>query len=199
MENCYLTNRFERAVIIANQLHYYQRRKATNVPYISHLLSVAALVLEDSGDEDQAIAALLHDAAEDQGGLETLELIRNHFGEKVVGIVAGCSDTFQTPKPPWKVRKKEYLAELQTADSAIVLVSLADKLHNARSLLAVYRSIGEQVWERFNGGKRGMLWYYRSLVEIFQERSDSQMVGEFKNIVSEIELLAGGSIDNQLK
>lgn len=199
MENTVLSNRFERALIIANQLHYYQKRKATNAPYISHLMSVASLVVENGGDEDQAIAALLHDAAEDQGGLETLSLIRSHFGERVAGIVAGCSDTFQTPKPPWKVRKEGYLAELQTADSAIVLVSLADKLHNARSLLALYLSIGERVWERFNGGKEGMLWYYRSLVEIFQERSDSQMVDELKGIISEIELLAGGSFNNKVK
>jgi GTP pyrophosphokinase len=158
---------------------------------------VASLVVENGGDEDQAIAALLHDAAEDQGGLETLDLIRNHFGERVAAIVAGCSDTFQTPKPPWRIRKEIYLAELRTAEPAIVLVSLADKLHNARSLLVVYRNKGDRVWERFNGGKEGMLWYYRSLVEIFQEKSDSQMVDELKKIFSEIELLAKGSITDK--
>ena len=193
MENRYLSSRFERAFIIANQLHYHQRRKATGAPYITHLLSVASLVVENGGDENQAIAALLHDAAEDQGGLATLELIRNHFGERVAEIVAGCSDTFETPKPPWRIRKENYLAELKNADPDIVLVSLADKLHNARSLVQVYKDIDDQVWERFNGGKEGTLWYYRSLVEIFQKRSDSQMVDELTNLFSEIELLSSVS------
>jgi len=191
MDNNYLSSRFERAFIIANQLHFSQRRKATNAPYITHLLSVASLVVENGGDEDQAIAALLHDAAEDQGGVETLELIKFHFGERVATIVAGCSDTLQTPKPPWKNRKVEYLAELTQADPSILLVSLADKLHNARSLLQVYKREGDQVWERFNGGKEGIFWYYRSLIEIFQEKSDSQMVDELKYVFSEIVLLAG--------
>jgi (p)ppGpp synthase/HD superfamily hydrolase len=130
-----LTVRFESALIYANQLHTFQVRKGSGIPYISHLLSVAALVLEMGGDEDEAIAALLHDAVEDQGGAKTREVIRQKFGDRVVEIVDACSDSETIPKPPWRQRKEAYLEKIQTASAAVRRVSLADKLHNSRSTL----------------------------------------------------------------
>ncbi len=165
-------------------------RKGSDVPYVAHLLGVAALVLEDGGDEDQAIAALLHDAPEDQGGREILDEIRRRFGERVARIVDGCTDTYQSPKPPWRQRKEAYLSHLQDAPAEVLRVSLADKLHNARSILNdLYRS-GDAVWERFTGGKEGTLWYYRSLVQTFLPMNTSPLATELDWIVSRIENFA---------
>ena len=191
-----LTERFGQALLYAFRLHQRQRRKGSQTPYIAHLLGVAALVLEDGGDEDEAIAALLHDAAEDQGGLETLEQIRLKFGAHVASIVDGCTDTYETPKPLWRPRKEQYLAHLQTASPSVLRVSLADKLHNARTVLVDLSSQGDQVWQRFNGGKAGSLWYYRSLVQIFQQlqrsgRITSPLVARLDEVVARIERLAG--------
>ncbi len=186
-----LTNRFEGALLYAIHLHAKQSRKGSRVPYISHLLGVTALVLEDGGDEDQAIAALLHDAVEDQGGLATLEDIRNRFGEHVATIVEGCTDAFTLPKPPWRERKETYIAHLRRAGADVRRVSLADKLHNARTILVDLRRNGEVVWRRFNGGKGGTLWYYHSLVDVFQEIDHSPMVDELASVVAEIEMLSG--------
>jgi (p)ppGpp synthase/HD superfamily hydrolase len=155
------------------------------------LLAVAALVLEDGGSEDEAIAALLHDAIEDAGGERTRQEIRRRFGEKVVAIVEGCTDTDQLPKPPWLERKKQYLAHLHDASPEILRVSAADKLHNARSVLADFRRHGNTVWERFNGGREGTLWYYRRLVQIFHEAGPSFLVEELDRVVTELERLAG--------
>lgn len=182
-----------RAFEIANQLHVGQIRKGSKVPYVSHLLGVAALVLEDGGDEDQVIAALLHDAAEDQGGIETLNIIEEQFGKRVARIVKGCSDSFFTPKPPWKDRKQDYLIHLEVADADILRVSLADKLHNARSILLDLETHGDLVWDRFNGGKHGTLWYYQSLLAIFRERSISPMVEELGHVISRIEKIGFNS------
>lgn len=193
MDRGLLTNRFNKALVHAAELHQQQVRKGTNTPYLAHLLAVAALVLEDGGDEDQAIAALLHDAVEDQGGLPTLEQIRLCFGEAVAGIVDACSDTYLTPKPPWRERKERYLEHLKSADAGVLRVSLADKLHNARAILRDLRLQGADVWLRFNGGRSGTLWYYRSLVEIFSQVSLSPMVEDLKQVVEEIEALAIGS------
>ncbi len=184
-----LSARFERALVYAFQLHRNQTRKGTNTPYIAHLLGVAALVIEDGGDEDQAIAALLHDAVEDQGGLATLEKIRAEFGDRVARIVEGCTDAVTLPKPPWRRRKEVYLNHLAEAPAEVRRVSLADKLNNARSILADLRQIGDDVWKRFNGGKEGTLWYYRSLVSIFREEVDGRMVIELNEVVNEIERL----------
>ena len=148
-----LTPRFEEALIFAVQLHAHQTRKNSQTPYIAHLMSVAALVLEAGCDEDTAIAALLHDAVEDQGGYKTLEEIRHRFGERVADIVNSCSDAYTIPKPPWRTRKETYLAHLSDATPAAQLVSLADKLHNARSILRDLRTESQQVWEKFKGGK----------------------------------------------
>jgi (p)ppGpp synthase/HD superfamily hydrolase len=190
MDEIILTERFEEALGYAAHLHALQKRKGTSIPYVAHLLSVTSLVLENGGDEDQAIAALLHDAVEDQGGIPTLQEIRRLFGERVARIVDGCTDAYIRPKPPWRKRKEDYLAHLQHADADVRLVSLADKLHNARSILRDLRRDGPQSLSRFNGGRSGTLWYYRSLVTIFQELDDSLMVAELAEVVAEIEAIA---------
>ena len=182
-----LSSRFEEALILATRLHTNQVRKGARIPYVAHPLAVTALVLEDGGDEYQAIAALLHDAVEDQGGIETLDEIRKHFGERVAHIVEGCSDSFESPKPPWKERKVNYLRHLREADIDVMRVSLADKLHNARSILRDLQQHGDVIWERFKGGKDGTLWYYRSLVDVFHENNFSPMVGELQRVFNEIE------------
>ena len=187
MMNKELSSRFEEALILATRLHTNQVRKGARIPYVAHLLAVTALVLEDGGDEYQAIAALLHDAVEDQGGIETLDEIRKHFGERVAHIVEGCSDSFESPKPPWKERKVNYLRHLREADIDVMRVSLADKLHNARSILRDLQQHGDVIWERFKGGKDGTLWYYRSLVDVFHENNFSPMVGELQRVFNEIE------------
>jgi (p)ppGpp synthase/HD superfamily hydrolase len=185
-----LGKRFEEALIFANQLHTDQIRKGSNVPYISHLLSTAALVLQDGGDEDEAIAALLHDAVEDQGGEETLALIREKFGEKIAKIVDECSDTNVTPKPPWKERKEEHIVRLQSASSSTHRVMLADKLHNARALLRRLRDQGDAAWEVFRGGKEGMLWYYRTAHEVLGKTNQGYLWQEFGRAIEEVERLA---------
>ena len=187
-----LTTRFETALQYAFRLHAKQARKGKDIPYISHLLAVAALVIEDGGDEDQAIAALLHDAVEDQGGVKTLEEIRERYGAHVAEIVDGCTDAYTIPKPPWRARKERYIAHLRRASPEVVRVSLADKLHNARAILADLRQDGDDTFERFNGGKQGTLWYYTALVEVFQEVGNSPMVGELAEVVAQIEALANG-------
>ena len=185
-----LTSRFNEAFRYAAHLHTRQVRKGSGTPYIAHLMSVAALVLEDGGDEDQAIAALLHDAVEDQGGLATLAEIQQRFGERVAGIVDGCTDTYETPKPAWRWRKERYVCHLRAAPVEVRRVSLADKLHNARTLLNDLRQDGERTWQYFNGGQEGTLWYYHTLVEIFREVCTSPMVEELARVVAEVERLA---------
>ena len=185
-----LSPRFDQALLYSAELHRHQMRKGTAVPYIAHLLSVAALVLEDGGSEDEAIAALLHDAVEDQGGQATLAHIRRHFGEQVAGWVMELSDTDEVPKPPWQGRKEEYLDHLAQASPEVLRISLADKLHNARSILDDLRQSGSQTWERFNGGKAGTLWYYRSLADLFKARLASPRASELERVVSEMEALA---------
>ena len=185
-----LSTRFDEALVLAARLHAKQMRKGTSIPYIAHLLAVASIVLEQGGSEDEAIAALLHDAIEDQGGTPTRQLIRERFGEDVVEIVNGCTDTESMPKPPWRARKEAYIAHLADAPAPVRLVSAADKLHNARAILADYRAIGETLWERFNGGKEGTLWYYRSLVMVLRNAERTPLVEELERVVSEIEMLA---------
>ncbi|MBW4629041.1 MAG: HD domain-containing protein [Brasilonema octagenarum HA4186-MV1] len=183
-----LGSRFEQALVYATRLHARQIRKGSHVPYISHLLSVAALVLEDGGDEDEAIAALLHDAIEDQGGAATREIILQQFGERVTSIVDGCTDADTIPKSPWKERKQRYIESLRCASPSVRRVALADKLHNARSILADLRREGEAVWLKFKGGKEGTLWYYRSLLEVFLEASSNLwFVEELNRVVCELE------------
>jgi (p)ppGpp synthase/HD superfamily hydrolase len=182
--------RFNDAILYALELHAEQKRKGSGTPYVAHLLSVAALVIEDGGDEDQAIAGLLHDAVEDQGGRETMDAIRRRYGERVADIVHGCTDTYESPKPPWRQRKQAYLERLATASPEVRRVSLADKLHNSRSILTDLLR-GEPVWERFRGGKDGTLWYYRSLLEVYRRTGDSPMVRELGWVLERIEVIAG--------
>ncbi len=185
-----LSERFERAMVYAAQLHAKQRRKGSRVPYVSHLLATAALVLEHGGGEDEAIAALLHDAVEDQGGQKTLAAIRRRFGPIVADIVEGCSDTDVVPKPPWRPRKEAYLAHLRRAPAAVRLVSAADKLHNARTTVADLRLNGASVWERFHAGPGEQLWYYRSLVAIFTRQGPRPLARELERVVTEMAKLA---------
>jgi (p)ppGpp synthase/HD superfamily hydrolase len=182
-----LSPRFKDAFDYAAQLHSKQLRKGTQVPYIAHLMAVAALVFENGGDVDQAIAALLHDAVEDQGGYETLEEIQQKFGTRVAHIVDGCTDAYTDPKPPWRKRKEDYLTRLYTADADIQIVSLADKLHNARCLLADLQKDGETVWSRFKGGKEGTLWYYRQLANHYEKSSNNWLAEEYIRVVAQIE------------
>ncbi len=186
-----LTSRFEDALVFATQLHAGQTRKGTATPYIAHLLAVASIVLENGGNEDEAIAALLHDAVEDQGGAATRELIRQRFGDTVVAIVDGCTDTDTYPKPPWKGRKEEYITHLRTAPASVRLVSAADKLHNARTVLADYRILGEALWQRFHGGRDGTLWYYRTVTDVLLDAGKTPLIEELERVVTELELLAG--------
>jgi (p)ppGpp synthase/HD superfamily hydrolase len=179
---------FDHALLYASRLHRDQVRKGTSTPYITHLLAVASIVGENGGTEDEVVAALLHDAPEDQGGEARLRDIRDQFGDGVAEIVDGCTDTYETPKPPWRERKERYLAHLAGASGSVRLVSSADKLHNARTVLSDYRLLGEDLWTRFNGKKEGTLWYYRAVVDVLQ--GDSPIVEELDRTVSELETLS---------
>ena len=181
-----LSDRFSKALAYAAELHADQRRKISGVPYVSHLLRVAGIALGYGADEDEAIAALLHDAIEDQGGKKARDEIRRLFGDRVVEIIDGCTDTDQDPKPPWRQRKEAYLARLKDAPPSVHLVSASDKLDNARSILISYRWLGEPLWERFSGGRDGVLWYYRNVVEILKQSGRSPLVDELDRVVSEI-------------
>jgi len=183
------SDRFEEALVYALRLHADQTRKGTDTPYAAHLLAVTGMVLEHGATEDEAIAALLHDAPEDQGGRATLEEIRHRFGEAVAEIVEGCTDSWTIPRPPWRGRKEAYLAHLRHASASVCLVSAADKLHNARTILADYRALGESVWERFTGGREGTLWYYRSLVQVLGEAGPLPLAEELDRVVTELEHL----------
>lgn len=185
------TEKFESALVYAARLHREQTRKGTGVPYVTHLLAVAAIVGENGGTEDEVVAALLHDAPEDVGGEARLEEIRARFGDPVADIVAGCSDTYEDPKPPWQERKEAYVGHLATAPPSVRLVSAADKLHNVRSVVADYRALGEDLWDRFNGGRDGTLWYYRAVADTLA--GDGPVAEELGRAVAELISLA----DNQ--
>ena len=182
-----LTERFHRGFLHAARAHACHLRKGTEIPYVSHLMAVASLVLEHGGTEDEAIAALLHDAAEDQGGVLRLELIRAEFGESVAAIVDGCTDTYEEKKPDWEPRKKAYLAHLPTQPASVRLVSAADKLHNARCILSDYGTEGEELWGRFTGRREGTLWYYRALVDAYRKAGTNPLVEELARVVETIE------------
>jgi len=152
---------------------------------------VASIALEYGANEDEAIAALLHDAVEDAGGRARLEDIRRRFGDTVAAIVDECTDADTIPKPPWLERKVKYVAHIRQASKSAQLVSAADKLHNARSILKDYRVEGGRLWTRFNGGREGTLWYYRALVEAFRSTGNNELFAELDRVVSEIETAAG--------
>lgn len=183
-----MSRRFVEALEFANEAHGDQARKGTNIPYISHLLIVAGIVLEHGGDEDEAIAALLHDTVEDCGGRTVMEKIRQRFGEKIAGLVDGCTETDIRPKPPWKERKECYIAKIKNSNPSVRLISCADKIHNAQSILYDYRSAGEKVWDRFNSDKKETLWFYRSLVKVYRESGDARPIfNEIERVVNELE------------
>jgi len=181
-----LSERFCDALVFAARLHAAQRRKLSGEPYVAHLLRVAGIVLEHGADEDEAIAALLHDAVEDQGGEATARLIGERFGPRIAELVRTCSDTDQTPKPPWRERKEAYLAHLREAPASVRLISAADKLDNVRSILAAYRVMGERTWERFRGGPDGTLWYFRSVVEALKSAGGNPLTDELDRAVAEL-------------
>ena len=191
--------RFDEALLYASDLHREQVRKGGDeIPYITHLLGVASIVGENGGTEEEVIAALLHDAIEDQGGAAAEEEIRRRFGEEVVEIVRGCSDTDVVPKPPWRERKETYVAHVVGASDSVRFVSAADKLHNARAILTDLRRLEDRLWERFTGSKDDTLWYYRALVEAYEKTSTKPaVVEELHRTLDEIGRLAaeGGRFD----
>lgn len=185
-----LTERWERALVYASRLHRGQSRKGSGVPYISHLIAVSALTLEYGGSEVEAIAALLHDAIEDQGGEVTRTGIFREFGARVTEIVDGCTDADESPKPPWRARKEAYIRHVAEAPASVRLVSACDKIHNARSLARDYRVLGENLWSRFTGGREGTLWYYRAMVNALRSAGSEAVVDELDRAVTELETLA---------
>jgi hypothetical protein len=179
--------RFEDALVYATRAHARQARKGGTVPYLAHILGVAALVIEDGGSEDEAIAALLHDAGEDQGGEPRMRDIEARFGKPVADIVRECSDTLEVPKPAWEERKRRYVAHLATASPAAVRVSLADKIHNARAMAADHRSVGDALWDRFNAPRDQQATYYRSLCAAFRARlGETPVVAQLCQVVDEL-------------
>jgi len=186
-----MSERFEDAMLYAARLHANQHRKTNQTPYIAHLFAVTAMVMEAGGDEDTSIAALLHDSVEDQGGIETLEKIKERFGNKVARIVEECTDAFTHPKPPWRERKLAHIERIKTCSSEALLVILADKVHNSRAMLADYDNLGESIWDKFKGGRDGTLWYYKSLMPIFKERTRGYLVDELARLVDEVERTDG--------
>lgn len=180
-----LSETFDNALVYAAQLHRDQTRKGSEVPYVAHLLSVSSRVLVAGGSETQAIAGLLHDAAEDQGGHATLNEIQKRFGSPVAQIVADCTDSWIEPKPEWRSRKEAYLSALPSKPTTSLLVSLADKVDNAEAILHDYHNIGDELWSRFTGRREGTIWYYRTLSEIFDRVLPCALTTELSRTVSQ--------------
>lgn len=193
----FLTWRFDAALQFASALHHQQNRKGTSIPYLAHLMSVCALVLEAGGEEDQAIAALLHDSVEDHGGSPTLETICHLFGDRVADAVESCSDTTvtdRTKKLPWRERKEKYLEHLRDSNNDAVFVAAADKLHNARAILSGYRELGDELWGRLKAPKIDQLWYYEEFIKaIRQTAAPNTLVDELERVVKELSELAKSS------
>ena len=189
-----LSPQFEKALTYATRIHGGQLRKKTRIPYIAHILGVAAIAMEYGANETEAIGALLHDAVEDCGGAKRLRDIERKFGKDVAKIVDGCTDTDQTPKPPWRDRKEAYVAHVRHAPMSTKLVSASDKLHNVRAILMDYRQEGEKLWSRFNAGKQGALWYYRALVSAFNGKRIQPLVQELDRTLTKLELLSNNGV-----
>jgi (p)ppGpp synthase/HD superfamily hydrolase len=196
----HLTDRFTRAIDYARQVHV-NYRKGTTVPYMAHLLGVASLVMGESGHvhfpvtEDMVIAALLHDAVEDEGGFPRLRDIEANFGKEVAKIVEGCTDSFEedsSKKLEWEVRKKAYIVRLRKEPEGTLIVSAADKLYNARAILEDYREIGAAVWNRFKRGRKEQLWYFVELSKVFEERGPNRLTEELKRVIGELDRLSAG-------
>jgi (p)ppGpp synthase/HD superfamily hydrolase len=186
--------KFDEALLLAHELHRHDVRKGTGKPYISHLLGVCSLVVDYGGDEEMAIAALLHDAVEDHGGYPMLEQIRRQFGERVAHIVDGCTDSYvldATKKEPWRQRKDVYLARLPLEDADVRMVSAADKLYNCRTILRDLRREGIAALDRFNGGRKDTVWYYDQLVRSFRAAGSNELVEELAISVDEMKRVTG--------
>jgi GTP pyrophosphokinase len=191
-----LTERFQQAFSVASEVHATQLRKGTRIPYLAHLMSVSALVLEHGGGEDAATGGLLHDAVEDsRDGTEMEARIRREFGDRVADIVMGCSDAVAVAgqaKPPWRDRKAEYLQRLAGEEDAdVLLVSACDKLHNLRSILADLRAIGPALWDRFSEkDPAAQLWYYQSLAACYHGRVPAALSEELDRVVADVKAMA---------
>ena len=186
-----LSERFDQPLAFAVRVHGNQMRKGTEIPYLSHLLMVAAIALDYGATEDEAIAALLHDVIED-GGVEHAGPIRDQFGRAVLDVVQGCSDTDEIPKPPPAERKARYIEGLRReSNRSVLFVSACDKLANSRSILKDYRLVGDEVWKRFTLGRQGTLNYYTDLVTVYAERGTSPVVDELARVVGELTMLTG--------
>ena len=183
--------RLAQAFAMAECLHRGQKRKGSEVPYLTHLMGVAALVGEFGGSEDQLIAALLHDAVEDQGGRRALEEITSNFGQVVADYVAQCSDTDSNPKPPWRERKERHIARLTHAAPEVKLICAADKLHNMRTLTRDLRTVGPGLWARFHGGREGSLWYFRAMLEALSNGWKHPILDEVGAALALLDSIAG--------
>jgi (p)ppGpp synthase/HD superfamily hydrolase len=182
-----LTRRFDEAFAYAHEVHADQTRKGSGYPYLGHLMGVASIVLDDGGSEDEAIAALLHDAPEDRGGRQRLADIRSRFGDVVARIVEDCTDSWEGTKEPCIERKNRYVAHARTLGAASLRVSAADKVHNSYAILRDLRNVGDQVWDRFNARPDDVLAYYQSLVRAYREAGGGRLVDELDRIVRGIE------------
>ena len=182
-----LTSRFDDAFIYTHEVHGEQVRKGNQAPYIAHLMGVASIVIDDGGSEDEAIAALLHDAAEDQGGRERLNDIRARFGDAVAKIVEDCTDSWETPKRPWIDRKRAYVEHAESLAPSSLRVAAADKVHNAYAILRDLRNTGDQVWARFNAPADDVIAYYEGLVRAFRHSGGGRLVDELERIVRAIQ------------
>jgi (p)ppGpp synthase/HD superfamily hydrolase len=189
-----LSERFVRALAYAARKHRGQKRKGTDIPYVSHLLGVASIALQHGATEEQAIAALLHDVLEDQGGPTARREIAARFGAAVADMVDHCTDSEVRPRPPWRLRKEAYLARLSAASPEVRLVACADKLYNARTLLSNVRWSDDTYWARFSGGREGTLWYYRQLVRVFRRSGRSRLVDELARTVAQLCRVAGRKV-----
>jgi (p)ppGpp synthase/HD superfamily hydrolase len=194
----HLSSRFTSAVDYARNLHI-ERRKGTDIPYMAHLLGVAALVMGEAGHsdvtEDMVIAALLHDAAEDHGGQLRLDDIEHNFGRDVAQMVESLSDSLaedSSKKAPWRERKENYLKRLRREPADVVLISAADKLYNARAILDDYRRIGPEVWKRFKRGRKHQLWYFRELLKVFKAAGKNRIVAELERVTDKLERISAG-------
>ncbi len=200
VESRSLSPKFALALQLANEIHGTHARKGRGAPYISHLMEVSALVLEYGGNETQAIAALLHDAAEDCGGKPMLDTVAMLFGHDVAAIVEACTDTFENPKPDWSLRKAAYLKALPSKSASAKLVACADKLHNLSNTLRDIRAEGVESWkERMvttrNGAAKKQVWYYRGCLEGLSAGWRSSMLEEFGRAVLELCQLVGTAND----
>ena len=178
-----LSGRLDEAFAYARDVHQNQTRKGSNTPYLGHLIGVASIVLDDGGSEDEAIAGLLHDAAEDHGGRERLADIRRRFGDAVARIVEDCTDSWEIPTPPWAERKRAYIEHARRLPASSLRVSAADKVHNSYAILRDLRNVGEKVWERFSAPADDVVAYYEGLVRAYREAGGGRLVDELDRIV----------------